>query len=88
MFAVCSNLTEIIGISDWNVSNVATFNGMFQECNSIKDLNLAKLDMQNAQSLDYIFFNLNSLENLYLNNVEFNTELLEINYEEIASLYR
>ena len=76
MFADCSNLTEIIGINDWNVSNVAEFNGMFQECTSIKDLNLANWDMKNTQRLDYTFFNLNSLENLYLNNVEFNTEVL------------
>ena len=81
MFASCRNLTEITGIENWDVSNVTDFSIMFQECFSIRELNLANWDMQNAQSLKNIFYNATSLENLYLNNVDFSTEVLESYYD-------
>lgn len=76
MFSNCRNLTRIIGISDWNVSNVRSINSMFLGCNSLIELDLKNWNLKNVNDSSYCFFNMINLENLYLNNVEFNFEIL------------
>ena len=75
-FANCTNLEEIKGISDWNVSNITSISTMFQNCYSIITLDLSNWDLRNITSIDMCFWNMRNLENLYLNNVEFNFEIL------------
>lgn len=81
MFNSCRNLEKIVGIGNLNVSNVRTFDSMFLQCSNLINLDLRNWNIKNAQDLSYCFFNMEKLENLYLNNVEFNTEVLESTYD-------
>lgn len=48
MFGIQPKLTDIIGIEDWDVSNVTDMGGMFYGCRSLTTLDLSKWDMSNV----------------------------------------
>lgn len=50
MFNMCSVLTEIKGIDDWNTSNVTAMNYIFGNCFKMGDLDLSKWDVSNIRS--------------------------------------
>lgn len=83
MFNSCKNLEKIVGIGNFNVSNVISFNAMFMGCDNLINLDLKNWNMKNVQDLNSCFFNMTNLENLYLNNVEFNSEIMKNNIKDL-----
>ena len=62
MFKNCDSLTDISGLSNWNVSNGIYFNNMFDICYSLTDINgLSNWNVSNGRDFDYIFYDCNKL---------------------------
>lgn len=86
-FSDCRNLTNIIGIEDWDVSNVSLMNAMFQQTYNLEELNLSKWNINNVTSMKFVFawcgaksinisnFNLKKTSNMY--NMLYSTKRLE-----------
>jgi LPXTG-motif cell wall-anchored protein len=56
MFANCESLPEIQGINTWDVSNVTKMRGMFQNTNSLKDIDLSNWNTQSLKIAGRIFY--------------------------------
>ena len=54
-FSGCRNLTNIIGIEDWDVSQVDLMSSMFQKTYNLEELNLSKWNINNITKTDYLF---------------------------------
>lgn len=86
-FSGCRNLTNIIGIEEWNVSKVSLMNAMFQQTYNLEELNLSKWNISNVTSMQFLFawcgakninisnFNLMKTSNMY--NMLYSTKRLE-----------
>ena len=70
MFEGCNSLTYL-DLSNFNTSQVMSFNGMFNGCESLESLNLSNFDTSNAYNMTEMFEGCNSLTSLDLSN--FNT---------------
>ena len=68
LFDDCTNLTEIIGIEDWNVSKVWTFNRAFTLCRSLTSLDLSKWDTSSLTDASQMFNVCTSLISLDISN--------------------
>ena len=62
------SLKNIIGIEDFNTSNVTDMGGMFQHCEYLTSLDLSHWDTSNVTSFWSIFNSCNSLTSLNLSN--------------------
>ena len=51
-FYNCTALEEIVGIEDWDMSNVTCMHALFKECKSIKRLDLSKWDTSNWTGIE------------------------------------
>ena len=54
-FGDLKNLNEIIGLDDWNVSNVDSMNGMFYKCKTLKELNLLGWETKSLRKMRSMF---------------------------------
>ena len=70
-FKGCSNLTTIEGIEYFNTENVMNMRYMFDDCKSLKSLDLTNFNTENVTDMYYMFAYCTSLESLDLTN--FNT---------------
>ena len=70
-FDGCSNLTTIEGIEYFNTENVTNMRYMFDDCKSLKSLDLTNFNTENVTDMYYMFAYCTSLESLDLTN--FNT---------------
>ena len=70
-FKGCSNLTTIEGIEYFNTENVMNMRNMFDDCKSLKSLDLTNFNTENVTDMYYMFAYCTSLESLDLTN--FNT---------------
>ena len=70
-FKGCSNLTTIEGIEYFNTENVMDMRYMFDDCKSLKSLDLTNFNTENVTDMTYMFAYCTSLESLDLTN--FNT---------------
>ena len=70
-FNGCSNLTTIEGIEYFNTENVMNMRYMFDDCKSLKSLDLTNFNTENVTDMYYMFAYCKSLESLDLTN--FNT---------------
>ena len=70
-FDGCSNLTTIEGIEYFNTENVTNMRYMFDDCKSLKSLDLTNFNTENVTDMFYMFAYCTSLESLDLTN--FNT---------------
>ena len=70
-FKGCSNLTTIEGIEYFNTENVMNMRYMFDDCKSLKSLDLTNFNTENVTDMYYMFAYCKSLESLDLTN--FNT---------------
>ena len=78
-FKGCSNLTTIEGIEYFNTENVMNMRYMFDDCKSLKSLDLTNFNTENVTDMYYMFAYCTSLESLDLTN--FNTaKVTDINY--------
>lgn len=72
MFECSYNLTELLNISNWNVtSTLHNTAHMFKECNSLISLDLSNWDTSGLQEIQEMFYNCTSLQ--YLNLSTWNT---------------
>lgn len=67
-----SKLTEIIGFNYFDTSNVTDMSNMFENCSSLKSLDLSSFNTQKVTNMRRMFYNCSSLTNLNISN--FNTE--------------
>ena len=70
-FFYCSNLTTIEGIEYFNTENVTNMRYMFDDCKSLKSLDLTNFNTENVTDMYSMFASCTSLESLDLTN--FNT---------------
>ena len=70
-FDYCPNLTTIEGIEYFNTENVMNMRYMFDDCKSLKSLDLTNFNTENVTDMYYMFAYCTSLESLDLTN--FNT---------------
>ena len=66
--ANCTNLTNIIGIEDFDVSNCQDLSGFFQLLTNITSLDLSKWDVSNVKKLYALFTGCVNLTNLNISN--------------------
>ena len=78
-FFSCSNLTTIEGIEYLNTAKVTNMNYMFDNCESLKSLDLTKFNTENVTSMKFMFEACTTLTSLDVSN--FNTaKVTDINY--------
>ena len=78
-FCGCSNLTTIEGIEYLNTAKVTNMNNMFDNCESLKSLDLTKFNTENVTSMKFMFEACTTLTSLDVSN--FNTaKVTDINY--------
>ena len=71
MFGQCINLEKIIFPENRTSTNFQDMNGMFYNCNNLKELNLSNFDLFNVNNINSIFEGCNSLLSLDLSNLDF-----------------
>ena len=65
LFYDCSDLTDLTGLSDWDVSNVTDMNSMFSNCSSLTDLTgISGWNVYKVTNMSYMFSNCSSLTDL------------------------
>lgn len=72
MFAFCK-LTELVGIENWDVSNVKTFAGMFQGNSNAGDVRLKYVDVSrwntsSAENMSHVFYGCAQMEYIPVEN--------------------
>ena len=78
LFAGCTNLTDVEGLSNIKVNTVTTpghpavntLAMMFQNCKSLTAINLDGLDTSSVQSMDSMFFGCSALTSLDLSTID------------------
>jgi surface protein len=70
MFSGCFNLASIIGIEDWDTSNVTTMSYMFNYCHKLTSLDLSAWDTSNVTDMGMMFMNCSNLTTLDLSNFD------------------
>ena len=65
LFYYCSNLTDISGLANWDVSNVTLMSNMFEGCSGLTDLTpLEHWNMSSVMNMSSMFYMCSSLTNL------------------------
>ena len=75
MFGGCTNLTTIIGLDQWDISNVTTLYNMFYKCYSLLSLDLKTWNTSNVSTMSGMFLGCHSLRSIDVSH--FNTEKVE-----------
>ena len=57
MFGNCILLTEITAISRWDVSNIQTFDAMFENCGAFTGVGIGAWNMSSAVNINSMFYN-------------------------------
>lgn len=70
MFCYCTSLTTINGITEWDTSNVTTMKMMFENCPSLKSLDLSNFDTSNVTTMSWMFSRCTLLTSLDLSNFD------------------
>ena len=70
-FFSCSNLTTIEGIEYLNTAKVTNMNNMFDNCESLKSLDLTNFNTENVENMSFMFRDCYALKSLDLSS--FNT---------------
>ena len=68
-FNGCTNLSEVNNIELLNTRNVADMRYMFQNCSSLKNMDLTELDLSNVVNMSFMFQNCSGLETLDLSEI-------------------
>ena len=72
MFNKCAKLKIIMGINNFNTSNVTNMNAMFQKCLKLEYLNLSNFDTSKVNEMRYMFCGCLNLRSLNLENFTIN----------------
>jgi endoglucanase len=84
LFSDCVELEEIKGINNWDANNITGMSCTFMNCQNIRNIDLSKWNLKNVSNMKQTFWNMKKLKNLYLNNTEFNLDILK-KYDEIIT---
>lgn len=57
LFSGCSSLETIQGIETWNTSKITSTNGTFQDCRSLKEVDISNWDLSKVTSMNSMFKN-------------------------------
>ncbi|MBQ9558467.1 MAG: BspA family leucine-rich repeat surface protein [Bacteroidaceae bacterium] len=57
MFSGCTSLTEIAGISSWDTPKLKYMYNMFENCSSLKSLNLWNMNTHEVTNMSCVFYN-------------------------------
>ena len=68
-FSGCTNLTEINNMEFLDTRNVTSMESMFQNCSSLKSMDLTELDFSNTVKINSMFQNCSSLKMLDLSDL-------------------
>ena len=71
LFCDCKNIIQI-DLSQFNSTNILSYNSMFYNCENIKEINLGKLDFSMVTDFDFMFYNCKNLVDLDVTS--FNTK--------------
>ena len=74
MFMGNKKLTEIIGLNDLDVTNTTSMNQMFQELESIEELDISEWNIANASNIQFMFQKCPNLKTIYVNPEKWNTD--------------
>lgn len=66
LFYDCSGVISIIGLENWNTSNVELMESTFNSCTKITTLDLSSWNVSNVTAFSYMFYNALYLESLNL----------------------
>ena len=72
MFSYSSSLKNVKFSTQFNTQNVKDMSYMFDNCSSLRQLNLSYFNTQNVINMRYMFFKCSKLKDLDLSN--FNTD--------------
>ena len=75
MFVNCHSLTTIIGIDEWDTSNVMRMTDMFKGCESLESLDLSSFNTESVENMERMFKDCHNLRELNLSS--FNTERVD-----------
>ena len=75
MFVNCHSLTTIIGIDEWDTSNVMRMTDMFKGCESLESLDLSSFNTENVENMERMFKDCHNLRELDIRS--FNTERVD-----------
>lgn len=70
VFNGAENLTDIIGIENWDTSKVTTMVNMFKECKSLKSINVSNFNTSNVTKMSGMFNYCASLTSLDVKNFD------------------
>jgi surface protein len=70
MFNSCINLASIIGIEDWDTSNVTDMSYMFNYCAKLITLDLSNFDTSKVTDMSFMFNSCTNLEEVDLRNFD------------------
>lgn len=65
-FRLCSALTKIEGISEWDTSSVVMMPYIFSDCTSLENLDVSKWNTSRVDNMEYMFYNCQKLQSLDL----------------------
>jgi len=70
IFIHCFKLQNIIGLNNWNTSNAQTMQWMFQDCQSLKSIDVSNWDTRKVNNMGSMFRYAISLESLDLSSFD------------------
>lgn len=70
MFTDCKSLISINGLSNWNTSNVTSFNNMFQGCVSLETIDLTSFDTSKGIDFFMMLYGCTSIKSLDISNFD------------------
>lgn len=68
LFRDSTNLTEIIGAEDWDLSNVTSTRGMFYKCSKLEKLDVSKWDVSKVENAGWMFYECKAITELDVSN--------------------
>ena len=90
-FNCLRNMTTIVGLENFNTSKSTNMEGMFEDCSSLKTIDLSHFNTSNVTDMNRMFFNCKSLTSLDLSHFKTdkvtNMALMFEFCENLTSLY-
>lgn len=68
LFHGMKSLTEIVGMQNWDTSNIVNMNRIFRDCSLLQSLNLSNFDTSKVEDMRCMFYNCGSLQSIDMTN--------------------
>ena len=88
LFLICHGYDlESIDVSNWNVSNVKSIEGMFDGCNLLENIDVSKWNTKNIKYMDFLFSGCSSLKSVNISEWDVsNVEDMRYMFQNCSSL--